>query len=163
MSLETLVFRHLELRSILQRRRVGKRQPTTESQLLHIKGCEDTQLFLSRRGGVRVTEELLANLVVDLTLVRFDDHVLGSLAGPETRQLSLLLEAGGHGVKGGVDLLDGHLDAEELLARTQILDGNVHVLLAAIGMKPGRKVAFRQRGGRLRTVGQAGQAPVLPP
>jgi hypothetical protein len=59
--------------------------------------------------------------------------VLRSLAGPETGQLGLLLKAGGHGVKGGVDLLDGHLDAEELLARTQILDGNVHVLLAAIG------------------------------
>ena len=38
LGLEALVFRHLELRSVLHGRRVGERQTTTKGQLLDIEG-----------------------------------------------------------------------------------------------------------------------------
>ena len=126
LSRESLVVRKREVGGVLQRRGERERHAAAEGQLLDVQGRHHPQLLLLGRRGVAVVEELLADFLVDASRVGLHHQVLRRLSGPEARDLGLLLELGGDGVEGGIDHLDRHLDAEELLALTQVLCGNVH-------------------------------------
>ena len=125
LDLEVVVARHVERRLDFDRRRVAQ-----AGLGLHLVGddlrpCDGVQMMLLERAQVGVLDELADDLAAHLLAVVALEDGARHPPGSEALDARALLQAAVRLLDLGADLLGRKLDADLLLDRAQVLDGDL--------------------------------------